>query len=505
MIVMKKYIICLFVAGTLTGLSGCKKFLEVESITALSGNKFWSSTADVETFANSLYAQLWTKLSGAPFISATGELRAGEVLPSIGGSYNTNNSAVRVVYRSFSINDMKTVLQSGTSWSNLNFVSITRWLEFYQVIQGCNIMYDKVDKGIVGMSEVDTRRYKAEAVFIRCFAYFYMVRLFGDVPHYTDAYHSQPIGRENFVSVLNKCIAELQACRNDLPWKFEDGAFNGFRANRGAAVDLLMNMNMWNAGFDQAKKLDYYTATQLLGQEIVQSNSYSLVPLLSFPTVMEGGTEEGLFAFKQGVDFGVPNKNAFPGELLVAYPQKGNTASNGTYSHAYFRKTYIEKIYNLDEDNRPDLWFESPTANDGTFSMKKFAGPLSATGFPDWALVLFRYSDAILLRAEAAAELEMNTEAIEMLNLVRKRAGATLYEAGAEESLKDAIFSERQREFIGEGTGFFDLVRTRRITDGQWTSNPLTVAQFNEGAWTWPIDASALTRNPFMSLNSYWL
>ncbi|TKC63663.1 RagB/SusD family nutrient uptake outer membrane protein [Pedobacter hiemivivus] len=502
---MKKYIICLSVAMIFTSLSGCKKFLDVESITALSGNKFWSTQADVESFTNNLYAQLWAKFSSAPFISSTGELRSGEILPSVDGNYNSNNTTSRVVYRSFGINDLKTVLVSGRAWTNLNFASITRWLEFYQVIQGSNIMYDKVDRGIPGMSDIDTKRYKAEAVFIRCFTYFYMVRLFGDVAYYTDAYHSDPIGRENFVSVLNKCIAELAASRNDLPWKYEDAAFNGFRANKGAAIDLLMNMNMWNAGFDQANKQNYYATTQLLGQEIVTSNAYSLVPLSRLPTVMEGGTEEGLFAFKQGVDFGTPNKNAFPGEILVAYPQKGNTAANGTYSNAYFRSSYINKIYNLDEDDRLASWFVNPTANDGIFSMKKFAGSLSSTGFPDWAIVMFRYADAILLRAEAAAELGMDQEAVDMLNLVRDRAGASLFEIGSAENLKDAIFRERQREFIGEGYSFFDLVRTRKITDGNWTSNPLTLAQFNEGAWTWPIDASALTRNPFMTLNSYWL
>jgi hypothetical protein len=499
---MKKYIIFLLILLGSPLVTGCKKFLDVQSITALSGNEYWQSQSDVEAFANNIYLQLWTKLSNSPFISSTGDLRSGEVRSTYPTAYNTG-SAARGVYDYMAINDMKNVIDPTKAWSGLNLPPITKWQEFYQVIQSANIMYSKVSLGIPGVSSSDINKYKAEAIFLRCFTYFYMVRIYGDVAYYTKAYQADPLPRENMVSVLNKCIAELKPVKNDLPLKY-DGSNAGFRASSGAAIDLLMNMNMWNAGFDGPNKAQYYQETAALAKEIVASNIYHLLPLSSFPQVMEGGTDEGLFALKQGVDFATPNKFGFPGEIFVAYPEKGNTAANGSYSNAYYRSDYLLKIYNDVNDQRPSTWFRNMYINDGRFSMKKFAGTISASGFPDWGIVIFRYADALLLGAEASTELGQDNDAVTLLNMVRTRAGANLYDVNVDSNLKDAVFIERSRELIGEGYHYFDLVRTRRITDASWTNAPLTAAQFNSGAWTWPIDASALSRNPFMTLNSYW-
>ena len=58
---------------------------------------------------------------------------------------------------------------------------------------------------------------------------------------------------------------------------------------------------------------------------------------------------------------------------------------------------------------------------------------------------------------------------------------------------------------MGEGSHYFDLVRTKRILSRAYTDNPLTADKFGRGGWTWPIDASALSNNPYMTLNSYWI
>src|SRR3546814_13542816 len=93
-----------------------------------------------------------------------------------------------------------------------------------------------------------------------------MVRLYGDVVYYTDAYHSEPLPREDMVSVINKSIADMKAHKDDLPWTYADPALRGVRASRGGAVALLMNMNMWNAGFDETNQTAYYTETAKIGR-----------------------------------------------------------------------------------------------------------------------------------------------------------------------------------------------------------------------------------------------
>jgi hypothetical protein len=122
-----------------------------------------------------------------------------------------------------------------------------------------------------------------------------------------------------------------------------------------------------------------------------------------------------------------------------------------------------------------------------------------------------RYSDAILLAAEAYAELPgKEAEAAAKLNMVRARSNAELFVPGSSQgayagNIKDAIFWERAKELMGEGSHYFDLVRTKRILSKQYTDNPLTTDKFNRGGWAWPINPSAIQNNPYMTLNSYWI
>jgi hypothetical protein len=154
------------------------------------------------------------------------------------------------------------------------------------------------------------------------------------------------------------------------------------------------------------------------------------------------------------------------------------------------------------------MWFEDITSDNGRFVLRKFGTNVYASGNedknPDNSFSIFRYADAILLYAEACAELNRDAEAISALNMVRERAQASRYNGGGGTDLKNFIFLERERELIGEGHRYFDLIRTRRLMSSEWTMSPLTLDQYNRGGWTWPIHASALNNNPHMELNQYW-
>jgi hypothetical protein len=58
---------------------------------------------------------------------------------------------------------------------------------------------------------------------------------------------------------------------------------------------------------------------------------------------------------------------------------------------------------------------------------------------------------------------------------------------------------------MGEGHYWYDVVRTKRIIDNSYKFGyHCTVEQYKAGAWTWPINSSALVNNPGMTLNNYW-
>ncbi|GAA4306810.1 RagB/SusD family nutrient uptake outer membrane protein [Mucilaginibacter gynuensis] len=503
---MKKIVIyILAIAGGLS-LPSCKKFLDIQPIDKLTGNNFYQSKDDVIANIYDMSRILFGKINETHYAGAVGEYRSGEVLYETQADGGVSRSYVEVLGR----NDLLELLRGGRPWDFYNFRAIPDWTGYYKVIQGANILIQKLDAGIPGVSANDIKQFKAEAAFIRSLSYFMMVRLYGDVVYYTDAFHTEPLPRENMVSVLNKCIADLKQYKDDVPFTYGDPALRGVRASRGSIIALLMEMNMWNAGFDRARANQYYEETAAYGKELVESNAYKLLNIEDWATVIKGRSEESLFEFYRSVNYGDENTNVAPiGDMFLHYPYKRPEYTHRV-SFAYFRAEYMQMLYPQNGDKRASIWYnEDIYADNGRFMMTKFAVNSFATGEedrnPDNTFMIFRYAGEILLAAEAMAELgDRDGDAATYLNMVRLRAGAPLFN-GTGQELKDFIFLERSRELMGEGHHYFDLVRTRRILSSTWSYNVLTLDKFNRGAWTWPIDGNAIINNPFMVLNTYWV
>jgi len=535
---MKKYIICLFIIVSASQY-GCKKFLDITPIDKLTGNNFYQNREDMEANINDMYGELFDKYTRTSFAGATGEFRSGEVIPAqeggagrsasglIGGhrrqTPNPQGSTDKQNVPLTTVNDRLLLVALGPGdWSGYNFSDLTRWGEYYRVIQSANLLISKVEDGIPALTAEESKRYIAEAKFIRCLCYFQMVRLYGDVVYYTAAFQKDPLPRENMVSVINKCIADLKDFRNDLPTVFTDPSQKGVRASKGAAIGLLMNMYMWNAGFDIPNRTTYYQETAALGKEIMDSKAFRLLPINEWAKVAKGRSEESLFElfrtlnYNQDLDDPFAQANAYSpfGDAFIHFPYKQPEFTH-RYSFSVFSSEYMRKLYPDESDLRLTIWFVAPfDQNASTFQLRKFALNTFADANnpnldlnPDNTYLIMRYADAILLRAEAAANLGDETTAIACLNEVRDRANAKRFgdPGSADLPLKDAIFIERSKELMGEGSRYFDLVRTRRVLSKEWTDNPLTADKFARGGWTWPIDPSALFNNPQMSLNTYWI
>lgn len=492
----------------LTVSNSCKNYLTVEPIDRLTGNNFYLSKADVEANFAFIYSRFFEKINETWVMGAIGEARSGEIKVSPGA----NNENARKVVEALGRNDMNSALYS-SQFDMYSLWRVTQWKKYYEVIQSVNILLEKLEEGIPGVSDSDYVRYKAEATFIRCFTYFWMVRLYGDVVYYTDTYFRESLPRENMVSVLNKCIAELTVQKDLMPWAFDDIAQRGARPAKGGLIALLMHMNMWNATFDFLNTRKYQEVTAALGKELISSGYHKLYPLTdeSWAEVMKGRTEESLFEFYRSINYGDNVAALAPfWDHFLRWPYKFPRFNNNL-SHCYFTSTYMETIYPEGEaDKRRDLWFEDILSDNGQFVLRKYGTNVYASGNedknPDITFMIFRYADAILLHAEALAELgNRDEEAKASLNLIRNRAGANPYDGGGGAELKDFIYLERCRELIGESHRYFDLIRTKRILSSQWTNAPMNLDQFNRGAWTWPIDPAARNNNPNMTLNEYWI
>jgi len=503
---MKKVIIYTIIMAATFCLPSCKKFLDVQPLDKLTGNNFFQSKEDVVANIYNLSRIVFGKYNETHFVGATGEYRSGEVLYESQSDLAPAREFVEILGK----NNLLFLISGGRPWDFYNFGRITDWTAYYQAIQGANILIAKLDEGIPGVSEAEKNSFKAEAAFIRSLSYFTMVRLYGNVVYYTDAFHSAAQPRENFVSVLNKCIADLKTHKNNIAWTYTDPSLKGVRASRGSIVALMMEMNMWNAGFDPNNAQKYYQETADLGKELIASNAYRLLPINEWATVVKGRSDESLFEFYRSINYGDANANIAPiADMFLHYPYKRPEYTHRV-SFAYYRGEYMQKLFQDGSDKRITSWFnEDIFADNGKFMMLKFAQNSFSTGEedanPDNTFMVFRYGGEILLAAEALANLGEDTESIRLLNMVRDRAQASKYVGGGGSALKDFIFYERSRELIGEGHHYFDLVRTKRILSNQWSYNVLTADKFSRGAWTWPINSGALNNNPYMVLNEYWV
>jgi hypothetical protein len=501
---MKKIIYIAVLTSLFSGFTGCKKFLNVTPIDGLAGNNFWKTKADVETFTLGVYNKFRTAtMKDSRFFIATGDLRCAPA--------NITNEHYDQYYVGYlRRNDLNGLLGDGRYLepeTTNRFWQITLWTNFYAVVQEANILYKQVgDMPATAISAADKKQYQAEAVFLRCLSYFFMVRVYGDVPYYTNAFNAAALPRTNMVTVLKNCMADLAAVKDDLPWTYSDAAKVGTRAMRGSALILMMHMNMWAAGFDAGNAAQYYQTVVTLGDELQNQNAgaYQLLPIERTSDIFRGGSKEGLFEIVQtqsSTEQFLPT--AVYSNYVLLKPFQPFSSSTIWYDSNFMLKLYPATT----DDKRKTLWFDiNIYASDGTQQMFKFINAAQGSTAGQNQVnnqIVFRYADAILLKAEALAQLDQDNLAQVAVNMIRRRAGAAEFTSTGQ-ALKDDIYYERVRELMGEGQYFYDLVRTRKAVDGTYSFSPIAVDAFNNGAWTWPIDKAALLNNPYITLNAYW-
>ena len=119
------------------------------------------------------------------------------------------------------------------------------------------------------------------------------------------------------------------------------------------------------------------------------------------------------------------------------------------------------------------------------------------------AYPVYRYSDILLLQAEAKAHLGKWDEALDIVKKIRDRAGLitpTANDFSSETDLVKFILRERQIELVGEGRRWFDLLRTGMWKEVMGPINGMT----QEGNELFPIHYSHLIENPKLTQNSYY-
>ncbi len=315
----------------------------------------------------------------------------------------------------------------------------------------------------------------AEAAFLRAYYYFELVKFFGGVPLPVDKRvefgEESNFDRAPVADVWAQIEADLQFAADRLP---ATQAQQG-RATSGAALALLGKAHVYQN--------DFAAAAPVLDQ-VINSGVYDLYADYSTLFLQEGENSiesvfEVQYTDQQGAGFDC--FQCSEGNIIVGF--SGIRAYSGpVYADGFSFNVPTQDL--VDAFEAGDIRFEPTildieafnTANGGTaqwvegfehtgyFNNKyiprqdeQFIGDVKLTNNKNYRAV--RFSDVLLLAAEAHNANGNDATATQYLNRVRTRAGlADVAATGT--NLRDAIYQERRVELAGEGHRFFDLVRT---------------------------------------------
>jgi len=468
----------------------CNKWLESLPPNGLIREEFWKSKEDVEAVLMAAY-ELFASMDRTLFLQ--GELR-GDLL--FGGSNQPSRE------RSIAENNI---------YPDNNYCD---WTPYYKIINHCN----EVIKNAPLVQEIDNtftdfrkQSLMAEAYFIRGLAYFYLVRIYNEVPLVLEPSETDNsdfyIPKSTESEVLNKVVIDLKQYREFAP----SGGFSTIIENKGRASKpafdaLLADIALWRFEYDEV--LEHVEKIENSGEiELMKGGEW-------FQIFNPGNSIEGIFEFQ------------FDGNLNQ---RNGTFGLTQRFSNQYFPSQKAIEMFGKENANELVRGENASIAKIGEddFIIWKYVGQ-----FPDgqsfrsgndqyscnW--IVYRYADVLLMKAEALSQTGRYAEALAILNKTRERANLQpkniVFNAAA---FEDAIMEERALEFAYEGKRWFDLLRLGRrnnfsrknklieVIISNVPSNQkriLAVKLTNPLGWYLPIYESEIERNKNLNQNQYY-
>lgn len=481
---MNKILNILSVATVALTMTSCQDWLDMPSESKADSGSIFETVGRAELTTVGSYTYLHTQELGYQLLEGTDEAASTE-----------SNSKYDV--------------------SNYNFTNLTGMLSntyttMYKAIEYSNVCIKNLP--LMSVSESEQSKVNAllgEALAIRAYAYWNIVRYYGDVPFTTvptsdaSTFSSSRTSRD---VIYDQCVADLQRAVELLPWRGEaNAASTTERFNKNSAYGILARVALYAAGYSLRWDLNTYDPATL---HIAQRDDVARVKELyqiaadACKAVIDKGDNELLDDYddvfrnlgnqiydkETMLEYGMYSVNA--ADVRTGYtngiPTSGNDNSEGGLGKGGSQMiAYPTLFFDYDQaDQRRDVsvcnYGLVLSANGNKYQMNVYNGMGvgkyrinwkkergSSDSKRDINFPLLRYSDVLLMYAEALNELNNGptTEAINAVKVVRKRAfrgDETKAAAGIPTSKDDFlkfIQQERKLELSNEGLRRTDLTR----------------------------------------------
>lgn len=362
------------------------------------------------------------------------------------------------------------------------------WNSTYSYIYQCNDMV----VGLTGKNNITPSlrdQLLGEAYFLRAFSYFYLVNLYGDVPLVltTDFTKNVSIPRTPLDDVYDQMIEDLREAQNLLTNNYvttPDFPAARVRVNRLAVKALLARIYLYR---------DRWTDAVTAATEVIQSGSYQLETDLH--QTFRYNSKEAILQFMPVSEL----YNTAEGFMFV--PQAPNGRPPIVLSDSM--------LTNMESTDVRRSWIRTVT-----ISGKQYQSPykykLNTVSPQEEYNMVLRLAEQYCIRAEALVMLDQLPEAINDLNMIRRRAGLPdLKDITTKPQALAAVEQERRMELFAEwGHRWFDLKRlpARSTTTSDKKRIDEIMSLFRPTTWNttdalWPIPGLEITYNPALLQN----
>jgi len=412
-----------------------------------------------------------------------------------------------------------------------------QWSSAYSAISQANTAIKYVPE-TEGLNQSEMNNLLAQARYFRALNYFYLVRVWGDVPLITEPYESLEdiyVERTPSSQVYDQIIADLEWAEQNGGLSINTFPNNNFRINRGAVSTLKADVQLHKAGYPVQDESAYQAAANS-ARSVISSGVYSLIENGSTPeesayNVLRTSDEEDEYIY--AIEF---VSNIAENGWLPSYSYPNRMAAFGIFTYSITNNAYrpveqLVRIYDPEKDLRiqEQQFFHTQREIDGElyeFTRSPYlyhdTEALFETNRGNKNLNVYRYAEVLLIAAEAIARSEgVTTEAVSYLADVRNRAywetDRSVIEAElaglSVQDFVEEVWKERLREFVLEWKIWFDIQRTRQYPTTS-EANPGEVnfvdvightnpwgATFQERHMLFPISDNDLQTNPNLVQN----
>lgn len=424
--------------AALAFMAGCKKMLDVDTVSSIDSSSYWRAEGDVEAYLTGIYSDLRGLLNSTYHY----EDRSDAFVAGLEGSVTP-------------------------AWEqNLNPQNAPNWLGHYNSIYHCNLLL-KNAPNIPFVQESKRNRLMAEALTIRAYLYFLLTKSWNNVPIVLSPIESDDYempSRQEAPAVMQQIIRDLDEAISLFP---EPGFTNKNRASQPLAYAIKADALIWKFKVQQGDQADLTAALEAVNQPLAATsllNNFADIFSTSNKQNAEIVASLRFLRDEKSDHYGSRMK---PRDIFVATAtNKADLAYaiNGARS-VYAPSPKIENTFNENatDQRKSATIIRALNPNGSTIGVfdNKFRGTqFSDDRFYDNDIILYRHGGLLLLKAEILAAMNRPEDAVAELDKVRLRANIGAYTGSVNQmSVEREILKERFRELYFEFKRWHDLLR----------------------------------------------